>query len=65
MNAAEYWVLLVRERAWIPDQFAACLTDAWARLLLAKARVPKTDRPPLRIAPEVWMRSGPGPRSLT
>jgi len=34
MNAAEYWVLLVRERAWSPDQFAAWLTDAWTRLLL-------------------------------
>ncbi len=34
MNAAEYWVLLVRERAWTPDQFAAWLTDAWTRLLL-------------------------------
>ena len=35
MNAAEYWVLLVRERGWTPDQFAAWLTDAWTRLLLA------------------------------
>jgi AcrR family transcriptional regulator len=35
MNAAEYWVLLVRERAWTPDQFGAWLTDAWTRLLLA------------------------------
>jgi AcrR family transcriptional regulator len=34
MNAAEYWVLLVRERAWSPDEFAAWLTDAWTRLLL-------------------------------
>jgi AcrR family transcriptional regulator len=34
MNAAEYWVLLVRERGWTPDQFADWLTDAWARLLL-------------------------------
>jgi AcrR family transcriptional regulator len=34
MNAAEYWVLLVRERAWTPNQFAAWLTDAWTRLLL-------------------------------
>ncbi|UQX89173.1 TetR/AcrR family transcriptional regulator [Jatrophihabitans telluris] len=34
MNAAEYWDLLVRERAWSPDQFAAWLTDAWIRLLL-------------------------------
>ena len=35
MNAAEYWVLLVRERGWTPAQFAAWLTDAWTRLLLA------------------------------
>ena len=35
MNAAEYWILLVRERAWTPDQFGAWLTDAWTRLLLA------------------------------
>jgi len=34
MNAAEYWVLLVRERAWTPDQFTQWLTDAWTRLLL-------------------------------
>jgi AcrR family transcriptional regulator len=34
MNAAEYWVLLVRERGWTPDQFAAWLTDAWTRVLL-------------------------------
>ena len=35
MNAAEYWVLLVRERSWTADEFAAWLTDAWTRLLLA------------------------------
>ena len=35
MNAAEYWVLLVRERGWTPAQFEAWLTDAWTRLLLA------------------------------
>ncbi|PZS18746.1 MAG: TetR/AcrR family transcriptional regulator [Pseudonocardiales bacterium] len=34
MNAAEYWDLLVRERAWTPDQFRDWITDAWARLLL-------------------------------
>jgi len=34
MNAAEYWVLLVRERAWSPAQFADWLADAWIRLLL-------------------------------
>jgi AcrR family transcriptional regulator len=35
MNAAEYWVLLVRERQWSPEQFATWLADAWTRLLLA------------------------------
>lgn len=35
MNAAEYWVLLVHERSWTPQQFTAWLTDAWTRLLLA------------------------------
>jgi len=34
MNSAQYWDLLVRERGWTPDQFAAWLTDAWTRLLL-------------------------------
>ncbi|MGH4025498.1 MAG: TetR/AcrR family transcriptional regulator [Pseudonocardiaceae bacterium] len=34
MNAAEYWVLLVHERAWTPLRFATWLTDAWTRLLL-------------------------------
>ena len=34
MNAAEYWDLLVRERAWTPDQFTEWLIDAWTRLLL-------------------------------
>jgi len=34
MNAAEYWVLLVRERAWTATQFAEWLIDAWTRLLL-------------------------------
>lgn len=27
MNSAQYWDLLVRERGWTPDQFAAWLTD--------------------------------------
>jgi AcrR family transcriptional regulator len=35
MNAAEYWVLLVRERSWSSEQFSAWLSDAWIRLLLA------------------------------
>lgn len=34
MNSSEYWVLLVRERSWTSDQFAAWLADAWSRLLL-------------------------------
>lgn len=34
MNSAEYWVLLVRERSWSPEQFAQWLIDAWNRLLL-------------------------------
>jgi hypothetical protein len=29
MNAAEYWALLVRQRAWTPDRFAVWLTEAW------------------------------------
>ncbi len=37
MNAAEYWDLLVRQRSWTPEQFAAWLTDAWTRLLLRTA----------------------------
>jgi AcrR family transcriptional regulator len=42
MNAAEYWDLLVRERAWTPTQFADWLTDAWARLLLVPTRAHRT-----------------------
>lgn len=34
MNAAEYWVLLVRERGWSAPQVEAWLADAWNRLLL-------------------------------
>lgn len=34
MNAAEYWSLLVRQRGWTPQRFAAFLIDAWTRLLL-------------------------------
>jgi AcrR family transcriptional regulator len=36
MNAAEYWVLLVHQRAWSPDKFASWLFDAWTRLLLER-----------------------------
>lgn len=35
LNSAEYWALLVGERGWSPERFAAWLTDAWTRLLLA------------------------------
>jgi AcrR family transcriptional regulator len=35
MNAAEYWVLLVGERGWTPQEFQGWLVDAWTRLLLA------------------------------
>ena len=38
MNSAEYFTLLVRERGWAPDRFAAWLSDAWIRLFLASAR---------------------------
>ncbi len=34
MNAAEYWVLLVVERAWTPEQFTNWVNEAWSRLLL-------------------------------
>jgi AcrR family transcriptional regulator len=36
MNAAEYWVLLVHERSWAPQQFTDWLVDAWSRLLLSR-----------------------------
>ncbi|GAC1329412.1 MAG: TetR/AcrR family transcriptional regulator [Mycobacteriales bacterium] len=39
MNAAEYWVLLVTERGWAPEQFRDWLTDAWQRLLLETGRL--------------------------
>jgi AcrR family transcriptional regulator len=35
MNAAEYWVLLVVERGWSPDDFSRWISDSWRRLLLA------------------------------
>jgi len=34
MNGPEYWILLVAERGWTPQQFAAWLGDAWSLLLL-------------------------------
>jgi len=36
LNAAEYWVLLVRERSWTPQGFADWLIDARTRFLLAR-----------------------------
>lgn len=33
-NAAEFYVLLVRQRGWTPERFEAWLADAWKRLLL-------------------------------
>ena len=35
MNSAEYFMLLVRERGWPPERFAAWLADAWCHLFLA------------------------------
>lgn len=35
MNAPEFYTLLVGERGWSPDRFAAWLADAWERILLA------------------------------
>jgi hypothetical protein len=34
MNAPEYYLLLVGQRGWSSEQFAAYLKDAWTRLLL-------------------------------
>jgi AcrR family transcriptional regulator len=34
MNAPEYYLLLVGQRGWSSEQFAAYLEDAWTRLLL-------------------------------
>jgi len=34
MNAPEFYTLLVGERGWSPDRFAAWLAEAWERLLL-------------------------------
>jgi AcrR family transcriptional regulator len=33
-NSPEFYVLLVHERGWTPDHYAAWLADAWRRLLL-------------------------------
>lgn len=34
MNAPEFYTLLVDERGWSPERFAAWLVEAWERLLL-------------------------------
>lgn len=38
MNAPEFYLLLVAQRGWSPDQFADWLADAWCRLLLRSPR---------------------------
>jgi AcrR family transcriptional regulator len=40
MNAAEYHALLVGQRGWSAERFAAHLTDAWTRVLLAEGTAP-------------------------
>jgi AcrR family transcriptional regulator len=35
MNGAEYWALLVGDRGWSHERFAAFLNDAWTRVFLA------------------------------
>jgi AcrR family transcriptional regulator len=34
MNSPEFYLLLVEQRGWSPEQFQAWLADAWKRLLL-------------------------------
>ncbi|WP_153531471.1 TetR/AcrR family transcriptional regulator [Actinomadura macrotermitis] len=34
-NSPEFYCLLVEDRGWLPERFAAWLADAWGRLLLA------------------------------
>ena len=34
MNSPEYYLMLVRERGWAPEEFERWLADAWRRLLL-------------------------------
>jgi hypothetical protein len=38
MNGPEYWSLLVVDRGWEPERFAALLVDAWTRLLTTAPR---------------------------
>lgn len=37
MNGPEYWTLLVSDRGWSPERFGGYLSDAWARMFLARA----------------------------
>jgi AcrR family transcriptional regulator len=37
MNSAEFYTLLVQERAWPPEQFEQWLADAWCRLFLIES----------------------------
>lgn len=43
LNAAEYYLLLVRDRGWTVERFRRHLADAWCRLLLADGR--RTEAP--------------------
>jgi len=44
MNAPDYFLLLVDQRGWSPEQFESFLADAWTRLLL-----PDKERTPLPL----------------
>ncbi len=37
MNSPEYYLLLVEQRGWKPEQFERWLAEAWCRLLLESA----------------------------
>ena len=39
MASAEYYLLLVQDRRWTPQQYSDHLRDAWIRLLLANGDV--------------------------
>jgi hypothetical protein len=34
MNSSDYYLLLVKERGWSPEEFEGWLLEAWQRLLL-------------------------------
>jgi hypothetical protein len=38
LNSSEFFLLLVRDRNWQPDDFERWLADAWKRLLLRHPR---------------------------